>query len=190
MAGSSQSRSSNLKTKVCLVGDNAVGKTSVVRRFVMDQFDDKYIATLGAKVSKKEIRLENADANGALVVDLTIWDIMGQPSFRELLREAYFGEAQGILAVTDVTRRETLCSLPEWIDAVRRTVGSVPLVVAANKTDLIDRAQFSSKEAEALTGIAPDDVFFTSAKTGTGIDPMFRRLASRVAEVQLRRSRP
>ena len=136
MEGSLRGPPAILKAKVCLVGENAVGKTSLVRRYVLDQFDDRYITTLGAQVMKKEVRLEDPKLGGPMIVDLTTWDVMGQPSFRELLREAYFSGAQGILAVVDLTRRETLDNLPPWIEAVVRTVGPVPLVVAANKADL------------------------------------------------------
>src|SRR2546430_10752896 len=97
-----------MKVKVCLIGEAAVGKTSLIRRFVLDNFDDKYIQTLGTKVSKKELASPSPDGTGDLKIDMTIWDIMGQKGFRELLKEAYFYGARGIIAVCDVTRRETL----------------------------------------------------------------------------------
>src|SRR5256885_12674494 len=65
-----------MKVKVCLVGEGAVGKTCLIRRFIQDQFDDRYISTLGAKVSKKEIKVDGP--NGGMDVDMTIWDIMGE----------------------------------------------------------------------------------------------------------------
>src|SRR6058998_257115 len=103
--------SRRMKIKVCLVGEAAVGKTSLIRRFVLDDFDDKYIQTLGTKVSKKELSLPGPAGDGKLKVDMTIWDIMGQKGFRELLKEAYFYGAKGIFAVCDVTRRVTLDDL-------------------------------------------------------------------------------
>ncbi len=96
-----------MKVKVCLVGEHAVGKTSLIRRYVLDEFDDRYIVTLGAKVSKKEMLLESK-ANSGVQMDMTIWDIMGSKGFRELLREAYFHGAQGILAVCDILGRVRL----------------------------------------------------------------------------------
>ena len=93
-----------MKVKVCLVGEAAVGKTSLIRRFVLENFDDKYIQTLGTKVSKKELSAPNVDPSGDMKIDMTIWDIMGQKGFRELLKEAYFYGAKGILAVCDSTR--------------------------------------------------------------------------------------
>ncbi len=177
-----------LKAKICLVGENAVGKTSLVRRYVLDQFDDRYLTTLGAKVMKKEVRVENPKHGRAVLVDLAIWDIMGQPSFRDLLREAYFGGAQGILAVADLTRKETLDNLPSWIEAVVQTVGPVPVVVAANKADLAEQAKYEVDEVESVLRISPSDRFLTSAKTGALVNATFGRLASLVADAQLNRS--
>src|SRR3989442_7561439 len=107
-----------MKVKVCLVGEAAVGKTSLIRRFVLDNFDDKYIQTLGTKVSKKELTSSVPEGAGELKIDMTIWDIMGQKGFRELLKEAYFYGARGILAVRDVTRPKTLDDLDDWIERV------------------------------------------------------------------------
>ncbi len=188
MEGSLRGPPAILKAKVCLVGDNAVGKTSLVRRFVLDQFDDRYITTLGAKVMKKEVRLEDPKLGRPVIVDLTAWDIMGQPSFRELLREAYFSGAQGIMAVVDLTRRETLDNLPAWIDAVVRTVGPVPVVVAGNKADLTDQAKYGPDEIESVTRISASNRFLTSAKTGALVNATFERVASVVAEAQLHQS--
>ncbi len=96
-----------MKFKVCLVGEQAVGKTSLIRRYVQGQFDERYMMTLGARVSKKSLDLQAPDRS-QVSVELLVWDIMGQKGFRELLREAYFHGAQGILAVCDITRKDSL----------------------------------------------------------------------------------
>ncbi len=182
MEGSFRGPPAVLKAKVCLVGDAGVGKTSLVRRYVLDQFDDRYISTLGAKVTKKELRLDGPKGGGSVLVDLTIWDVMGQPSFRELLREAYFRDAQAALAVTDLTHRGTLDDLPAWIDAVVRTAGPVPVVVAANKADLVVDAAYGHADAVRAGEAFGADVLVTSAKTSANVEAAFRRLASRVLE--------
>ncbi len=81
---------------------------------------------------------------------MTIWDIIGRPGFRELLLDAYFYGARGILAVVDLTQRTTLIDLVGWIDSVVRVVGPVPTLVAVNKADLADRADFGTKEIENI----------------------------------------
>ncbi len=110
-----------LKTKICLVGDNGVGKTSLIRRYVLDMFDDRYITTLGTKVSKKEVEVSFPKENLTAHVDMLIWDIMGQHGFQELLKEAYFYGARGILAVVDITRR--LVDLGCYQVALSDTIG-------------------------------------------------------------------
>src|SRR5438093_12663360 len=96
-----------MKVKVCLVGEAAVGKTSHIRRFVLENFDDKYIQTLETKVSKKELTSSSPDGSGQLKIDMTIWHIMGQKRFRELLKEAYVYRARGILPESHVTRSQS-----------------------------------------------------------------------------------
>src|SRR5437879_12186691 len=110
-----------IKTKVCLVGEAAVGKTSLIRRFVQDDFEDRYITTLGAKVSKREIVFDMPDRK-KLQMDITIWDIMGEKGFRDLLKEAYFHGAKGVLAVADLTRRPTVREPGGWRQGVSRVV--------------------------------------------------------------------
>src|SRR3989442_2038661 len=135
-----------MKVKVCLVGEAAVGKTSLIRRFVLENFDDKYIQTLGTKVSKKELTSSSPDGSGELKIDMTIWDIMGQKGFRELLKEAYFYGARGILAGCDVTRKKTLEDLDDWIEGVYSVTGKIPIEFLVNKDDLQDQIQMSKDD--------------------------------------------
>lgn len=99
-----------IKLKICLAGEAFVGKTSLIRRFVYDEFEDKYITTLGTKVTKKDLQLKVDGADEERVV-LMVWDIMGNRGIRDLLQEAYFNRANGALLVCDVTRPETLQEL-------------------------------------------------------------------------------
>src|SRR5438309_12050011 len=124
-----------IKTKVCLIGEAAVGKTSLIRRFVQDEFDDRYITTLGAKVSKREMTFETRDRT-KIDMDMTVWDIMGEKGFRDLLKEAFFHAAKGVVAVCDLTRRPTLKELGDWLERALHAAGKIPVVQAVNKTDL------------------------------------------------------
>ncbi len=171
-----------MKVKVCLVGEAAVGKTSLIRRFVLDNFDDKYIQTLGTKVSKKEINAGGVDPSGNLKIDMTIWDIMGQKGFRELLKEAYFYGAKGILAVCDATRKKTLEDLDDWIEGVYSVTGKIPIEFLANKVDLKEQVQVSEDDMIQAAKAYDSPFHFTSAKTGTSVELAFQSLAERIAK--------
>ena len=171
-----------MKVKVCLIGEAAVGKTSLIRRFVLDNFDDKYIQTLGTKVSKKELVASSPDASGELKIDMTIWDIMGQKGFRELLKEAYFYGARGILAVCDVTRRKTLDDLDDWIEGVYSVTGKIPIEFLGNKVDLKDQIQITEDDMVQAARAYDSPFHFTSAKAGVNVETAFQSLAERVAK--------
>ena len=171
-----------MKVKVCLVGEAAVGKTSLIRRFVLENFDDKYIQTLGTKVSKKELSAPNVDPSGDMKIDMTIWDIMGQKGFRELLKEAYFYGAKGILAVCDSTRKKTLEDLDDWIEGVYSVTGKIPIEFLANKVDLKDQVQVTEDDMVQAAKAYDSPFHFTSAKTGESVELAFQSLAERIAK--------
>ncbi|HYM39400.1 MAG TPA: Rab family GTPase [Thermoplasmata archaeon] len=176
----------HFKAKVCLVGNPAVGKTSLVRRYVMDAFDDHYLTTVGTKVSKKPVRVTNPSQGLDADIDLMIWDIMGQPGFREMLKDAYFFDAKGVLAVADLTKKDSLEDLKHWIASVEGVTGKVPIVVAVNKSDLTGDAQFTTAEAVQAAEVLGADLFLTSAKNGSNVEEAFRRLGARVVHNAMR----
>ncbi len=118
--------------KVCLIGDGAVGKTSLVRRYVLDVFGDDYISTFGAKVSKKVVTL------GDVELTIMIWDILGQKSGASM-HSAYFSGANGAFLVCDGTRPDTLESLNSWYLEFSKVAGKVPIIPLANKCDMTSR---------------------------------------------------
>jgi small GTP-binding protein len=168
-----------VKAKICLVGDIAVGKTSLVKRYVLDTFDDRYVATIGTKVVKRSVEVAWRGAMARM--DLVIWDIMGERGFRQLLKEAYFEGAQGILAVCDVTRRDTLFDLNGWMQLARKRVGSVPVAFLGNKVDLEAERNVSDEELARLAGVYDAEAFPTSAKTGANVERAFRCVAEAIA---------
>jgi len=171
-----------VKSKVCLVGEGAVGKTSLVRRYVLDEFDDKYITTLGAKVSKKVLEFDFPEKDMHVDMDMTIWDIMGEKGFRDLLRDAYFQGAKGVLAVCDITRISTVKELDDWIRSVFEVVREVPVVYAVNKNDLRDEVMilFTESDLKQWTRAFDAQYVYTSAKTGENVEKAFRMLGSSI----------
>ncbi|MFQ6127651.1 MAG: Rab family GTPase [Thermoplasmata archaeon] len=171
-----------MKMKICMVGEGAVGKTSLIRKYVLDEFDDRYISTLGAKITKKELVVEDPTNGNNVQVDMTIWDIMGEKGFRELLKEAYFHGAQGILAVCDVTRKDTLSGLNSWISAIETITGNLPIEFLANKIDLKEQLTFTESELREMSENYRSPYLFTSAKTGENVERAFLEIAAIVIE--------
>lgn len=122
--------------KILLLGDGAVGKTSLVRRFVEQKFDESYKMTIGVNVKKKEIE--------SLDLTLMIWDIYGQNINKDLHSTNYSG-ADGAMLVYDQTRYDTFESLEDWIDEVFSVLGNIPLVILGNKKDLLEDFEESSR---------------------------------------------
>lgn len=166
-----------MKAKVCLVGEGMVGKTSLIRRYVYDEFDDRYKTTLGAKITKKDMIAQDSEGE-RYDVTLSIWDIMGSDSVRNLMKEVYFEGARGILAVCDVTRPETLEALGGWIEAIRHVTGDIPVLIVANKVDLQEEEPGITDDllSHAGTQFDVDNVFLTSARTGENVSRVFLRL--------------
>lgn len=169
-----------MKVKVCFIGDAGVGKTSLIKRFVLDVFDDRYIATIGTKVTKKIVDVQAPD--GEAKVMMLIWDIMGQKGFRELLREAYFFGAHGAIAVCDTTNKETVEELRYWIKALTDVAGDVPVVFAGNKVDLENERVVKEEDLKDLAGKYKSEAYLTSAKTGQNVETAFKTLALAISQ--------
>ncbi len=183
-----QTAAKRMKAKICLVGESSVGKTSLIRRFVLDAFDDNYVATMGAKVTKKDVNVLD-DTYGNILVNLVIWDIMGDKSFRELFKEAFFQGAQGMIAACDVTRKPTLIELSNWIGEVSKVAGDIPVQIIANKIDLVADMEFDEDEVRRYSDSIRSSYIMTSAKTGENVEPAFDRMARSIIERRVQASR-
>lgn len=150
-----------------------MGKTSLVRRFVFDVFDDKYIQTFGTKVSKKSMTVEGE------TMDLLLWDILGQKT-HEALHEAYYKGAAGALAVCDFTRPETMKSLKGWLGSFRSVVGNRPVLILGNKSDL--QKEFAFKDLKEFAMSMGCEALETSAKTGLNVENAFATIGKRLLE--------
>ncbi len=174
-----------MKKKICLIGDSRVGKTSLIKRYVNDEFDDKYIATIGAKISKKDMNINVSDKNDLninVIMTLSIWDLIGHRD-REYwsLLKRYYLNTDGALFVCDTTSRSSLDNLKEWISSLFSTIGVIPFIVLANKSDLTAEAQFKEDDLNELTSQYNSEFFLTSAKTGLNVNQSFQRLSEIMA---------
>ncbi|MFQ5986249.1 MAG: Rab family GTPase [Thermoplasmata archaeon] len=172
---------SRKKLKICALGEGMVGKTSLIRRYVADKFEGDYTRTVGTLLSKKTLKLEEPGGH-SVKVDAVIWDIMGQKGFVDLLKGAYFKEANGVFAVCDVTRRDTLEALHGWLFKVKSAAGNVPSVIMANKSDLLDRSQVRKKDLMKMSETYGSPYLLTSAKTGSNVPRAFESLVRAVLQ--------
>ena len=167
-----------LKRKVCLIGDWGVGKTSLIRKFVLDQFDDKYLSTFGSKVYKKRL-IYNHDENNNIDLELMIWDVMGQPQFKNMRIKAYNG-SQGVLIVCDVTREETLYHIAYWQSELFSITKEIPFIILINKMDLQANGKITTEDIEEISKQYNAEWLYTSAKTGENVERAFRMLGNKL----------
>jgi small GTP-binding protein len=170
-----------VKRKALLLGDGAVGKTSLIRKFVTDKFDDKYITTIGTKITKKEMVFKESGTE----LTLMMWDVLGQQGYTAVQSASYRG-AEGAIMVCDLTRAETLRSLETyWMPELAKVVGDVPKVFVGNKVDLVDQRQVSDEELASFAARHGGPCFLSSARTGERVEDLFRKLGELVLGGQI-----
>ena len=161
--------------KVCLLGDFAVGKTSLVRRYVYSIFEDRYLATIGVRVSRKVLHLADAATGAETTLMLMLWDMAGSDVFSRM-RASYLSGAGGVVLVCDLTRPETLSNLDEYLAVLRDLNVRIPLVLVANKCDLIGQIQLSTAALEDFVAPLNAPYYLTSAKNNIAVDAAFQHL--------------
>ena len=157
-----------------MLGSFAVGKTSLVRRFVYTIFSEKYLATVGVKIDKKTVVV------GGQEVDLILWDLHGEDEINAV-QSSYLRGASGYLLVVDGTRRATLDTAFHLRKKVEKIIGKLPFVLIFNKSDLTDEWEIDNTLIENLSeeGFI---VKITSAKTGLKVEEAFLSLAEKMLE--------
>ncbi|GAA0150876.1 hypothetical protein Leryth_015250 [Lithospermum erythrorhizon] len=166
------------KYKLVFLGDQSVGKTSIITRFMYDKFDTTYQATIGIDFLSKTMYLEDR------TIRLQLWDTAGQERFRSLI-PSYIRDSSVAVIVYDVVNRQSFLNTSKWIEEVRGERGNdVIIVLVGNKTDLVDKRQVSIEEGEKKA--ADSNIMFieTSAKAGFNIKPLFRKIASALPGMQ------
>lgn len=170
-----------ISKKICLIGDFGVGKTSLIRRFVDQQFSDQYLASVGVKISQKTLELNQANQSEYLNLRLLIWDLEGYTKFNRIAL-SYLRGASGAVVVADVTRQETIKNLSEHIQLFLSVNPEGSIIVAFNKSDLIseERLAFMAQKSEFKELDRVVATYQTSAKTGAGVNEIFQALAGKM----------
>lgn len=162
-----------VQRKVCMLGSFAVGKTSLVRRFVEGKFDDRYLSTIGVKISRKTV------TNSELTYDtnLIVWDLAGGDEFLRS-NSSYLRGAAGALVICDLTRAQTLTAAEQYAHQIRSLNSGAGVVLIANKVDLVEERVVEEDKLAAVAAAFEDcPVYLTSAKTGENVEVSFTQLA-------------
>jgi small GTP-binding protein len=166
--------------KIVMLGESGVGKTSLVRRYVLGQFSDEYQTTLGVNIYKHEDEVEGP--GGELVAcKLMLWDVEGGLQ-RQSLLDSYIRGASGCVVVGDVTRDDPLGPMRENAERFRASRPGRPAVFAVNKSDLV-RGEPQVEGAKELAEEFRGTVIYTSAATGDDVPLLFRTLAGGILRV-------
>lgn len=166
------------KGKLVIVGDIAVGKTSLLSRFVYGKFYADQRSSIGVAYSTKTVTVKDN------IIKLDIWDTAGQERFRSISSLFYRGSGAALI-VYDITDKKSLQTVKtEWLKAIRQyAVDNVTIALAGNKLDMADRRQVSREEAEEFAKENGLIHIETSAKTGDGVDEIFRAIANQVPKL-------
>ena len=167
--------------KCIVIGDPQVGKTSLLTKFTTNQFEERYIATVGVNIVKEQIILKDQDAT----INLMFWDVAGQPQFY-MLHRPYFNGADGIILMFDITRSSTFSNVNNWYNtAVKFGLSGVPRILVGNKIDLTEERKIILPMAEHLSEKINAPYFETSALTGDNVKEVFYKIGELIFESKL-----
>jgi small GTP-binding protein len=176
-----------ISKKICLLGDPAVGKTSLIARYVHDIFGDEYLSTVGAKITKKATVVELPKKDIQVKLNLLVWDIAGQNMFKDVHATYYIG-AEGALVVADLSRKNTIDNIGNWLSEFHKVVSKkVPVMVLGNKYDLKEEGEeLDEKRLDHEAGTHNAPFLLTSAKTGENVEQAFQTMAEVLAKQALK----
>jgi small GTP-binding protein len=163
-----------MQKKICMLGAFAVGKTSLVARFVESIFSDRYHTTVGVKIEKKTLQVSGQQWN------LIVWDLAGEDEFMQI-RMSYLRGSSGYLLVADGTRRSTLEAALNIQQRVQESIGNAPFVLVLNKADLAEEWELGHDTIEELSKQGWT-CLKASAKTGLGVEEAFLSLVGKMME--------
>jgi small GTP-binding protein len=167
--------------KICVLGDPAVGKTSLIRRYALDCFDESYVTTVGARILNRTQVLRYPERGIELRLRFHIWEISGQNRHLELYPAFYRG-ADAAIVVGDATRMESQVNMWKWIEGFRAEAGRVPMLLLLNKADIMSPDEVDGRFLDEISHEFGCPYRMASARDGTNVERAFRELAYRLVD--------
>ena len=160
-----------LKFKITIIGDGRVGKTSLIKKFTLGSFETDYVETIGAQFSKFDKAINEDD------IHLIFWDIAGQRDL-DFLRPSFYRESDAAIIVYSLEENDigknSFNHIQKWQEEIKQFCGNIPLILLANKVDLIDMPNLDqSKIQKIVNNLNFLTYFLTSAKNGEGVQEAF-----------------
>ena len=159
-----------------MLGDSAVGKTSLISRFLTQNFDENYLTTIGKDKLEKKVVMSDGNE-----IKLIIWDTAGQERFHSIATSTIKG-SQGIVLTFDLTKRSSFNSLEGWLNDIKENSNEVPVVIFGNKCDLFEKYEVEENEAKNFAKEHNLEYFATSAKQDINVQDGFNLLAKMAYE--------
>ena len=164
-------------SKILVIGDGAVGKSCIIRRYVDNEFESTHLQTVGLDFKLKNIQLDDGNSLKA-----QIWDTAGQERFHSITRN-YFKNAHGIILIYDVTLIESFHNVKNWIKQIKKEASDkVSIILVGNKIDMENERVVSNEEGEKIADEYGLKFFECSAKTGVNIEQIFKEVAKKILE--------
>ena len=164
--------------KITIIGDGGVGKTTLIKKYTQGEFQEDYISTIGAQFSVHEQKINGDD------IKLFFWDLAGQDDF-QIFRSSFYEDSKAVIIVYSLEQNnlgtESLKNVLKWYDEMKQHCEDIPIIIFANKEDLVDDPQIDESSFEELR--AKENyigVFTTSAKTGNGVSDAFKAIIEKL----------
>ena len=163
--------------KIVLLGDFGTGKSSLIKRYIDNNFNEEYLSTIGVSILNKVI--DTYVNNKTYTSNTMIWDIEGKTDFKPILSH-YLNGAKGFIIVADLTRKNTINFISEHLTLCEETMPNLPICIALNKSDL----EYEEIDLKSLMKLFPNIVFITktSAKDNSNIEELFDVLSKKIVE--------
>lgn len=158
-----------MRFKLIVIGDPAVGKTSLINQFVTRRFSKDYLPTLGISITNQLYKMQGFDNK---LLNFMIWDLAGQKFFKRV-RKAYYQAANAAFLMYDITRRTTFENIESWYNDLREVIPKIPVVIIGNKSDLTEERQVETHEGQELARKFHCSFMETSAKSGENVKDAF-----------------